>query len=132
MASGEFPSGTKFMYSLPAGCQIGKYLAYLGHSHLAVITVLLSSSSCYPYLVTFFCDKSLHLQKMPLDFASCAHDLGTWSIVGFIGKDQGAKKVTVLAVLAMQLTYSAATLEKKTHHIQRMYLLLFVCFLFVF
>lgn len=76
--------------------------------------------------MTFFCDKSLHLQKMPLDFASCAHDLGTWSIVGFIGKDQGAKKVTVWAVLAMQLTYSAATLEKKTH-----YILLFVCFLFV-
>lgn len=132
MASGEFPSGKKCMYSLPAGSQIEKYLAYLGHCHLAVITILISSSSCYPSLVTFFCDKSLHLQKMPLDFVSCAHDLGTWSVVGFIGKDQGAKKVTALAVQAMQLTYSAEMLEKKTHHIQRMYLLLFVCFIYVF
>lgn len=71
-------------------------MAYPGHSQLAGITVLISSSSRYPSLVTFFYENRLHLQKMPLDFVDCAHDLGTWHwiIADFFDKDQGAKKVT--------------------------------------
>lgn len=82
------------MYSLLAGSEIGSYMAYLGHSQLAGITILTSSSSCYSSLVTFSYDNSLHLQKMPLDFVGCARDLGTWHwiFIDFIGKDQGAKK----------------------------------------
>lgn len=91
-----FPPDTKCIYSiLSAGSLIGKYMAYLGPSNMSGITVLISSSSCYPSLVTFFCDKSLHLQKMPLDFVGCACNLGIWTTVDFTGRDQGAKKISL-------------------------------------
>lgn len=91
-----FPPDTKCICSsLSAGSQIGKYMVYLGHFNMAGITVLISSSSCCPSLVTFLYDKSLHLQKMPLDFVGCACNLGIWTTTDFTGKDQGAKTISL-------------------------------------
>lgn len=88
-----FPPDTKCICSsLSAGSQIGKYVVYLGHFNMAGITVLISSSSCCPSLVTFLYDKSLHLQKMPLDFVGCACNLGIWTTLISLVKIKGQKR----------------------------------------
>ena len=84
------------------------------------------------FMLSIFSDFLLWQQPPPAeDFVGCARDLGTWYwiVIIFIGKDQGAKRQLCVSCPS-NATLSAAMLE--SNYIQRVYLLLFVCFISVF